>query len=377
MTAVASPPSVQPLPRWDSGKNGGESLDAMTSDDVLKSFMPQKTTSRPSSGSNQLSNPSPSQASQRKNGFTAPEQPTSQVNGDNVLANGDDVAWNPRKKAAKFWPPNSKAANNQNQAMPPSSGQSAASALNAAVQQLPSTQMSNQSQPNGVKSDNQQSQTQAVLALQPLTGTFERKHILVPFFPDVQKIGRQTNQKTIPAANNGYFDSKVLSRQHAEMWAERNGKIWIRDVKSSNGTFVNGVRLSPEGKDSEPHELREGDTLELGIDIVSEDQKSIVHHKVSAKVELAGLYNNAASLLDMMHLDPNAGQGMLGDANGQQISHLRGRGGGSQGSIGGVSRIAGSNVNGGANMLGPQRQVNMWMGPITIEQVVKKLTVSP
>lgn len=38
----------------------------------------------------------------------------------------------------------------------------------------------------------------------------------------------------------------------------------------------------------------------------------------------------------------------------------------------GPSSMAGVN----ANMLGPQRQMNLWMGPVTIEQVVKKLGVS-
>jgi hypothetical protein len=38
------------------------------------------------------------------------------------------------------------------------------------------------------------------------------------------KIGRQTNARTVPAENNGYFDSKVLSRQHAEVW-EESGKV--------------------------------------------------------------------------------------------------------------------------------------------------------
>lgn len=212
-----------------------------------------------------------------------------------------------------------------------------------------------------------------------MTGTFERKQIVVPFFPEVLRIGRQTNAKTLPTAVNGYFDSKVLSRQHAEVWADRNGKIWIRDVKSSNGTFVNGNRLSPENRDSEPHELREQDTLELGIDIVSEDQKSIVHHKVSAKVELAGIYPNPPSLLEMelSHNNPSAGNAIMGDSMNQQISQMRGRGG-NQGSIGSNGRMTGpGNMPGNnLNMMGPHRQVNMWMGPVTIEQVMKKLTVS-
>lgn len=213
-----------------------------------------------------------------------------------------------------------------------------------------------------------------------MTGTFERKHITVPYFPEVLRIGRQTNAKTVPTTVNGYFDSKVLSRQHAEVWADRNGKIWIRDVKSSNGTFVNGVRLSPENRDSEPHELREHDTLELGIDIVSEDQKSIVHHKVSAKVEHAGIYGNGSNVLDLNFgdIDPNSGNGLMGPSIAQPISQIRGRGG-SQAAMGNNGRMTGppSMVSNNLNGMGAQRQMNFWMSPITIEQVVKKLAVSP
>jgi hypothetical protein len=36
------------------------------------------------------------------------------------------------------------------------------------------------------------------------------------------KIGRQTSTKTIPTPLNGYFDSKVLSRVHAELWQDRS-----------------------------------------------------------------------------------------------------------------------------------------------------------
>ncbi|KAL7414987.1 hypothetical protein BDY24DRAFT_327492, partial [Mrakia frigida] len=81
---------------------------------------------------------------------------------------------------------------------------------------------------------------------------------------------------------NGYFDTKVLSRTHAEVWQEA-GKIFIKDVKSSNGTFVNGERLSSEGLESEPYELKSDDHVEFGIDIVGDDNKTVVHHKVSSK----------------------------------------------------------------------------------------------
>ncbi|EKM56851.1 uncharacterized protein PHACADRAFT_254197 [Phanerochaete carnosa HHB-10118-sp] len=120
------------------------------------------------------------------------------------------------------------------------------------------------------------------LYLYPLNDSFIPKHISLASNQRV-KIGRQTNAKTVPAERNGYFDSKVLSRQHAEVW-EENAKIFIKDVKSSNGTFINGERLSPEGLESQPFELKTDDIVEFGIDIVGEDNTTIVHHKVAARV---------------------------------------------------------------------------------------------
>ena len=38
-------------------------------------------------------------------------------------------------------------------------------------------------------------------------------------------------------------------------------KIFIKDVKSSNGTFINGSRLSNEGVESEPFELKTEDVV--------------------------------------------------------------------------------------------------------------------
>ncbi|KIM79867.1 hypothetical protein PILCRDRAFT_823052 [Piloderma croceum F 1598] len=120
------------------------------------------------------------------------------------------------------------------------------------------------------------------LYLYPLNADSFVKHINLTNNQRV-KIGRQTNARTVPAENNGYFDSKVLSRQHAEVW-EENAKIFIKDVKSSNGTFINGERLSPEGLESQPYELKSDDIVEFGIDIVGEDNKTIIHHKVAARV---------------------------------------------------------------------------------------------
>ena len=97
------------------------------------------------------------------------------------------------------------------------------------------------------------------LYLFPLNDSFIPKNISLVNGQRV-KIGRQTNAKTVPGERNGYFDSKVLSRQHAEVW-EEGGKIYIKDVKSSNGTFINGERLSPEGVESEQFELKTDDIV--------------------------------------------------------------------------------------------------------------------
>lgn len=140
------------------------------------------------------------------------------------------------------------------------------------------------------------SQYAFVLVLAPLNGTFERKSLVLPFAPEVLKLGRMTNFKTTPGPDNGYFDSRVLSRQHAEVWADRaTGKVYIKDAKSSNGTYINSHRLSSDNTESAPHELKKNDILELGIDISNEDGSSLVHRKISARVERISLMSLAAN----------------------------------------------------------------------------------
>jgi hypothetical protein len=56
----------------------------------------------------------------------------------------------------------------------------------------------------------------------------------------------------------------VLSHIHAEIWSE-NGKIYIKDTKSSSGTFLNNFHLSPAGSESAPHQLEVGDIVQFGI----------------------------------------------------------------------------------------------------------------
>lgn len=89
-------------------------------------------------------------------------------------------------------------------------------------------------------------------------------------------IGRQTSHKTAPTASNGYFDSKVLSRNHAELWCEKS-KVYIRDIKSSNGTYINGFRLSNECEESLPKEIINNDEIEFGVNISDDNGSSKVY----------------------------------------------------------------------------------------------------
>ena len=107
--------------------------------------------------------------------------------------------------------------------------------------------------------------------MEPINNSFTKKRLDLSKSDNIIKIGRKVSVKNAPDASNGIFDSKVLSRNHAEVWSDEEGRVWIKDVKSSNGTFVNGVRLSEEGQQSAPAEIVSGDLIEFGIDILNED----------------------------------------------------------------------------------------------------------
>ena len=396
MTAVASPPSLQSLPRlgWNSPSSshaGG--LNSMSAEDVSRIVLPRKGPQRSNSSSSVHSVSSAASDSSAVTTLNAADgKPTQEAQATN---GGEPEGWaqnKPEKYGRSLWSSSSEeagggapapVANGRPLSSAPSSGPVAAPAMSAlhapsnvvpSQKQLPVSQMVNGPR---VAPAQMAPDPPALLVLLPMNGTFERKQITVPPFPEILRIGRQTNAKTVPTPSNGYFDSKVLSRQHAEIWADRNGKVWIRDVKSSNGTFVNGVRLSPESRDSEPHELRENDMLELGIDIVSEDQKSIVHHKVSAKIEHAGIPSASTNVLDLNFgdIDPSSGNGLIGSMF-PQNGHVRGRTG-SQSSNSSVRTMGPQGVMAGnANGLGVQRHASAWLSPVSVEQVVKRLTVS-
>ncbi|EJS42358.1 vps64p [Saccharomyces arboricola H-6] len=157
---------------------------------------------------------------------------------------------------------------------------------------------------SGTTSPNNRKKHTHIIILKSLNATFETKFLVVPFKPDGLKLGRPvTNNLNKNSASkrdlysqqvrpdNGNFDSRVLSRNHACLSCDHTtGKIYIRDLKSSNGTFVNGVKI-----DQNDVVLKVGDTVDLGTDIDTKFE----HRKISAYVE-------EISVIPLMNTVPDA-----------------------------------------------------------------------
>ncbi|KAI9491856.1 hypothetical protein BDB00DRAFT_873890 [Zychaea mexicana] len=97
----------------------------------------------------------------------------------------------------------------------------------------------------------------------------------------VLKIGRFTERFLSP--NRITFRSKVVSRGHAEIWTE-GGKFFIRDTRSSSGTFLNHVRLSAPNQESRPFQLKDGDVVQLGVDYQGGTEE--IYRAVKMRLEL-------------------------------------------------------------------------------------------
>lgn len=117
-----------------------------------------------------------------------------------------------------------------------------------------------------------------ILRLSSLNETFDRKTLTVPVHPEVLKLGRPNSSQKAPSSDNGYFDSKVISRDQAELYV-KDEQVYIRDTNSSNGTFVNTKKIVKE----EP--IKENDVIDLGIDIDATQSKHQHHRKITCKVD--------------------------------------------------------------------------------------------
>ncbi|CCK68133.1 Vps64p KNAG_0A04610 [Huiozyma naganishii CBS 8797] len=171
-----------------------------------------------------------------------------------------------------------------------------------------------------------------IMVLKSLNGTFETKFLVIPLKPDVLKLGRpvvnpgggsavggsaKKDTGSLVRSDNGNFDSRVLSRNHACLSCDaKNGKIYIRDLKSSNGTFVNGVRV-----ESNDVELKIGDVIDLGTDIDSKFE----HRKISAYVEEISVIPLINGGFDYNNNSPYSEEGdsSKDKTSGKSVQHLQ------------------------------------------------------
>ncbi|RLC23484.1 MAG: hypothetical protein DRH56_07540 [Deltaproteobacteria bacterium] len=63
-------------------------------------------------------------------------------------------------------------------------------------------------------------------------------------------------------SNSVVVGDPQVSKRHAEIGRDDEGKYWIRDLGSRNGVFLNG------GKVTGPRRLRDGDLVKLGSTIL-------------------------------------------------------------------------------------------------------------
>ncbi|KAI1174197.1 hypothetical protein F4777DRAFT_580239 [Nemania sp. FL0916] len=121
------------------------------------------------------------------------------------------------------------------------------------------------------------------LSFPPVTRT-------LPSGKETIKVGRYSERENhvptpmnMPSAASIGFKSKVVSRRHCEFWSEK-GKWYVKDVKSSSGTFLNHIRLSPPGTESKAYPINDGDVVQLGIDFKGGEE--MIYRCVKMRVEL-------------------------------------------------------------------------------------------
>jgi pSer/pThr/pTyr-binding forkhead associated (FHA) protein len=113
---------------------------------------------------------------------------------------------------------------------------------------------------------------------------------ILPTGKEVIKVGRYSERDNqpvqaanVPSAAPVGFKSKVVSRRHCEFWYSA-GRWFIKDVKSSSGTFLNHIRLSSPGTESRPFPVNDGDIVQLGIDFKGGEE--MIFRCVKIRVEL-------------------------------------------------------------------------------------------
>ncbi|BGP39709.1 hypothetical protein JCM10450v2_003678 [Rhodotorula kratochvilovae] len=142
--------------------------------------------------------------------------------------------------------------------------------------------------------------------------------------PGASAAGANAQRGTATDPARVAFKSKVVSRGHAEIWADDSGKFFIRDTKSSSGTFLNHIRLSSPNVESRPSALKDGDVLQLGVDYQGGTEE--IYRCVKMRVELnrgwqRGANNfNTAALAQLRALGATPDTGTPASASSASLS---------------------------------------------------------
>jgi diguanylate cyclase (GGDEF)-like protein len=113
---------------------------------------------------------------------------------------------------------------------------------------------------------------------------------MIPLAPGANRLGRSP-ENSIPLA------STTVSRRHAVLEVAPDGRAWLTDLRSTNGSFRNGVRLDAGARVP----VADGDRLRLGAGIVLkfvrpdplEERVQREMYERAVRDPLTGLYNRA------------------------------------------------------------------------------------
>ncbi|XP_005191272.2 sarcolemmal membrane-associated protein [Musca domestica] len=153
-------------------------------------------------------------------------------------------------------------------------------------------------------SDTNNGQAKIVLICEGNSHPFQTRTISLT--PNVECMVGRLIAKSKVADDNAIFDCKVLSRKHAVIWYTPDGKFWVKDTKSSNGTFINDNKLGVEEA-----ELHFGDIVKFGVDVVENSRKE-VHGCIIACVKLYLPDGREAISIDSpAHRSPYSGEGRI------------------------------------------------------------------
>ena len=117
--------------------------------------------------------------------------------------------------------------------------------------------------------------------------------------PRLTSVSQELTFGRDPAADVAMdFDDPFMSRQHARIGRSPHGGYWVRDLGSTNGTWVDGVRLPAGGQ----HRLRDGAILMMGGQVfvfrrVTEDEVMAIHEDCRNPLALAGTLSPQLALL--------------------------------------------------------------------------------